>query len=62
MAKFKCNCNDNVVDVSNLKMKIVSGEVVYEGVDCPECGEQMSLIERKTGVANFGSDRMGRVR
>ncbi len=62
MAKFKCNCNKSIVDVSNLKMKIISGEVVYEGADCPQCGKQMSLYEKKTGVANFGSDRMGRVR
>lgn len=62
MAKFKCSCNEDVLDINNLKMRIIGGEVVYEGANCPKCGDQMSLHEKKSGVASFGSDSMGRVR
>lgn len=62
MAKFKCECNDNIVEVSSLKMKVVGSEVIYEGANCPECKKQMSLYEKKVGVASFGSDSMGRVK
>ena len=62
MAKFKCDCNDNIHELLNTRMKVSGGKVVYTGADCPDCGEQMGLYERKTGIASFSSDRMGRVR
>lgn len=62
MAKFKCKCSDDVHEIGNLRMKIVGSEVIYVGANCPKCDKQMSLHEKKVGVANFGSDKMGRVR
>ena len=47
MAKFKCECSDNIVEVNNLKMKIVSGEVVYEGANCPECKNRCLFMKKK---------------
>ena len=62
MAKFKCECSDDVHEFKNLRMKIVDGHVIYNGANCPDCNKPMSLAEKKSGVASFGSDSMGRVR
>lgn len=64
MSKYKCPCNDEIVEKKNVTFKIIEGKVCSD-VKC-SCGKYMELDapERnytKEGCASLGKmDRYGR--
>ena len=59
MAKYKCECSDDIVDASSVKIKFIDGEVRHD-IKCP-CGKYMDLHNPKSGAPSFRSNRYGQV-
>ena len=53
MSLYKCDCNDEVIEVKNVTIKIVEGFGAVPDVVCP-CGKYMKLSNPKTGIASLG--------
>ncbi len=60
MAEYKCECAEHEIECSSVVIRMVEGKATHD-IKCP-CGKYMELANPKTGVANFKSDSMGRVR
>ena len=59
MSKYKCECGKES-EVSGVTIKVIDG-VVRHDVKC-ECGKYMDLLDKKSGVPSFRSNRYGQVR
>lgn len=60
MSKYKCECGKVVDWTSSVTIKVIDG-VVRHDVKC-ECGEYMTLAEKRKGMPSFKSNRYGQVR
>ena len=59
MSKYKCECGKES-EVSGVTIKVIDGAVRHD-VKC-ECGKYMELLDKKSGVPSFRSNRYGQVR
>lgn len=57
---YKCDCNDAIIKVKNVTIKIVSGLVVHD-VICDECGNYMKPIKNKRNYTKEGVASLGRM-
>ena len=59
MSKYKCDCNNEVVEVLNVTIKVIDGKVVHDVV-C-ECGKLMLPIKKKRNYTKEGLASLGRM-
>lgn len=60
MAKYKCECSDEIVDAASVKIKMIDDKVRHD-IKCEGCGKYMDLHNPKTGAPSFRSNRYGQV-
>ena len=60
MSLYKCDCNDEVIEVKNVTIKIVEGLGAVPDVVCP-CGKYMKLSNPKKGCPSFTSNKYGQL-
>tara|TARA_R100000988_G_C3975296_1_gene153778 strand:- start:888 stop:1070 length:183 start_codon:yes stop_codon:yes gene_type:complete len=60
MALYKCECNDEVIEVKNVTIKIVEGLGAVPDVVC-SCGKYMKLANPKKGCPSFTSNKYGQL-
>lgn len=60
MAQYKCSCNDEIVEATNVRIRFIDNEARHD-IKCEECGEYMDIANPKTGAPNFRRNRLGQV-
>jgi RNase P subunit RPR2 len=60
MAQYKCSCNDEIVEATNVRIRFIDDEARHD-IKCEKCGEYMDVANPKTGVPSFRRDSHGRV-
>ncbi len=59
MAEYKCDCNDDVVEKTNVTIRFIDGEALHD-VKC-SCGKYLNLIEKERNYTKDGIASLGRM-